>query len=181
MGNEIKIHSVQLLQNPLACISLSSAGKAYLCLPNFCQDTRVSVGFLCVLFPAQVYFLHTAAGGGRCAKVQCLALVPQLRCADVSGTVASASQGWKCWSLWNGRKSHWFTFSDALALQLPLCARGWHPSHSRGRVEGKERTGGDGEGEWRLERGGFSGCWSPAPSYLNPHPRLPRISLLLPD
>lgn len=177
MGNKIKIHSVQLLQNHWPAFPFLFCRKSLSVPSNFCQDTRVSVGFLC-------YISCTAAGVGGAQRYQCMALVPQLHCADVSGTVVSASQGWEVPVNVEEREvSTGSPFSDALALQLPLCARGWQPSHSRGRVEGKGKNWRRevGRGGERLERGILQVLGSGSQLIWSPHPRRGGISLLLLD
>ena len=127
------------------------------------------------------YLSCTAAGVGGAQRYQCMALVSQLHCADVSGALVSASQGWEVPVNAEEREvSTGSPFSDALALQLPLCARGWQPSHSRGRVEGKGKNWREaGRGGERLELGILQvlGCGSQL--IWSPHPRFSGKSLLL--
>ena len=90
-------------------------------------------------------------------RCQCPVLVPQSRCAGVSGTMACCQPG-----VGGARPDRTgagllcFTCSDALPVQLPLYARGWHPRHSRGGMEekGKNWRRGGGKGIGGQRRGG---------------------------
>lgn len=178
MGNEIKIHSVQLLQNHWPAFPFLFCRKSLSVPSNFCQDTRVSVGFLCVIFPAQVYFLHSS-WGGRCTKVPVHGLGPPAPVQMFQELWCLPARGGRCWSLWNSGKSPLVHLFLMLLLFSCLCVpEGGTPVTPEVEWRERERNGGEmGEREWRLERGIFQVLVSGPPANLEPTPTPSRNKL----
>lgn len=142
MGNETKytqcnsfkipgLHFLSLLQEKLICaFQLLSGHKGVSGVP------------LC-LFPLPWYYFLHGSRGGRCARYQCLALVPQLRlcrcfrnCGLCQPGVGGAGHCGIAGSL-----LHWFTFLMLLLFSCLCVPEGWHSPPEVEWRGGRERTG----------------------------------------